>query len=482
MAFQSLQFFILLLSTLLVYYWVPARAKNMVLLCAGVVFYASAGAKHLALLAAAVMLSYAAGLGIDAVQHMYMRRILFAVSLLLLFANLGMFKYYDALCAGLFQGLPALNLTAPLGVSFYTFTMAGYLIDVYRKVQKPEKNLLRYAVFASFFPLLASGPIERSSTLLSQFKGARPFVYENFASGAARILWGFFKKFVIANLLAVPIDRVFSDITAYTGPYFLLVTVLYSYQLYCDFSGYSDIAIGVARTFGIQVRENFARPFAARSFTDLWRRWHISLTGWFRDYLYIPLGGNRRGKMRQYLNQLIVFLVSGIWHGASLTMVIWGGLNGIYLCVGKATKGLRARLAEKNPLYRRKGIKAVAQIVCVYLLFTSCIVFFRAPTVSDSLYIYGHMFTGWDAVFTAPGSVIATLKALNIGRVFLLLCGGGAALVEFVEWRAACAKLTNGEWLCTRPAYLRIPFYYVLLLLLAFYGILGSSSFIYFQF
>ena len=179
MAFQSLQFFILLLSTLLVYYWVPARAKNMVLLCAGVVFYASAGAKHLALLAAAVMLSYAAGLGIDAVQHMYMRRILFAVSLLLLFANLGMFKYYDALCAGLFQGLPALNLTAPLGVSFYTFTMAGYLIDVYRKVQKPEKNLLRYAVFASFFPLLASGPIERSSTLLSQFKGARPFVYEN---------------------------------------------------------------------------------------------------------------------------------------------------------------------------------------------------------------------------------------------------------------------------------------------------------------
>ena len=482
MAFQSGQFFVLFLSALLLYYLVPARLKNLVLLCAGVIFYAGAGTKYLLLLAVAVVLSYAAGLGVGAVRSAGVRRALFVAALVLLFGNLAMFKYYDALCAGLFQGLPALGLTAPLGVSFYTFTMSGYLIDVYQKVQQPEKNLLRYAVFVSFFPLIASGPIERGSTLLHQFDGPRPFVYENFAAGAARILWGFFKKFVVANLIAVPVDRVFADLTAYTGPYLALAALLYSYQLYCDFSGYSDIAIGVARTFGITVRENFARPFAARSFTELWRRWHMSLTGWFRTYIYFPLGGSRKGTLRTYCNTLVVFLVSGIWHGAGLTFALWGLLNGVYMVAGRLTARVRARLAGHNPLYRNRTVKAVLQIACVYLLFTSCIVLFRAQSMRDALYLYGHLFTGWGAALAAPGTVIATLKGLNIGRVFLLLCGGGAALTELVEWRAAAAKLTSGEWMQTRPAYVRLPLYYALLLLLAFYGVLGASSFIYFQF
>lgn len=482
MAFQSGQFLTLLLGALLLYYWVPARIKNTVLLCAGAIFYASAGTKYLVLLAVAVILSYAAGRGIGAAQNACVRRAILFASLLLLFGNLGMFKYYDALCAGLFQGLPALGLTAPLGISFYTFTMCGYLIDVYRGSQQPEKNVVRYAVFASFFPLIASGPIERGSTLLRQFDGQRAFAYDDFAAGASRMLLGFFKKFVVADMIAVPVNTVFANLESYTGPYLTLAVLLYSYQLYCDFSGYSDISIGIARTFGIRVRDNFARPFAARNFADLWRRWHISLTSWFRDYLYIPLGGNRKGRVRQYMNQLLVFLVSGLWHGASLNMAVWGLLNGVYLCIGKATKEPRDRLGKKNPLYRSTVLKAAVQILCGYLLFTSCIVFFRSATWGDALYVYTHLFTGWGTSLASLRSVVATLKEMNIGRVFLLLSVGGAAALEYIEWRAADARITSGDWLQSRPAYVRIPLYYSMLLLLAFYGVLGTSSFIYFQF
>lgn len=495
MAFQSGTFFVLFLATLLVYHAVPKALKLYTLLLAGCIFYAPAGVAYFVLLGVAVLLSYTAARCMDAASTDRKRRVIFWVALALLLGNLCFFKYYNLFGTAMNQmlaswGWPVLlpdkGLLAPLGISFYTFVMLGYLIDVYQKVRPAERHLARYAVFASFFPLIASGPIERGEAMLPQLEEPRAFSYDDFSSGAARILWGFFKKFLVANLIAIPVDRVFGDMSSYTGPYLLLAGLLYSYQIYCDFSGYSDIAIGVARTLGFRVRENFTRPFAARSFTELWQRWHISLTSWFRDYVFTPLSFSLRGSrwpaLVGALCLFVIFPLSGIWHGATLAYFVWGVLNGIYMVVGRLTAKRRRKLAKKNPLYRNAAVKAVLQIVMVYLLFTSCIVFFRAQTIGDALYWYAHVFTGWVQAVIAPAQAFGVLKELNIGRLFLLLCGGGAVLIECVEWRAAQKGVTTGEWMQAQKTWVRLPLYYALLLLLAFYGMLGASSFIYFQF
>ncbi|MEG1550135.1 MAG: MBOAT family O-acyltransferase, partial [Ruthenibacterium sp.] len=286
----------------------------------------------------------------------------------------------------------------------------------------------------------------------------------------------------VANTIAGMVDAVFVDVTKYTGPYLLLAALLYSYQLYCDFSGYSDIAIGAAQMLCMDVMENFTRPFAAHSYSDLWRRWHISLTSWFREYLYFPLGGSRKGAFRTVCNILIIFLVSGIWHGSGLTFAVWGLLNGIYMAIGRASAASRAKLAEKNPLYRNKTLRAIVQITCVYLLFTSCIVFFRAENMADALYVYTHLFTGWVSALTAPAGVIATLKTMGIGRVTSLLLLVTIGFTEILEWRAAVAKQKTGAYLRAQKPAVRMTLYYAMLMLLALFGVLGKSSFIYFQF
>lgn len=488
MMVQSAGFFVLFLSALFLYYIVPLRAKQPVLLLASAIFYASAGAGYLLLLGAAVCLSYGAARCIAAAKTPRGRKAVLAFFLVLFFTNLCFFKYYDlfgkALVRGLYDmGMPAFlpdyGLLAPLGISFYTFTVTGYLIDVYRGKLPPEKNLLQYAVFVSFFPMIAAGPIARAQPILNQLVVPRKFDYANFSAGAARILWGFFKKFVVANTIATLVNNVFADISAQAGPFVLLACLAYSYQLYCDFSGYSDIAVGVARTFGIAAPENFARPFAARTYADLWRRWHISLTAWFRDYLYISLGGNRKGRARAVCNQLAVFALSGIWHGAGFGFLVWGVLNGVYVVVGKLTAKQRDALALRSKLYRGWRQSAVIQIGFIYLLFTSCIVFFRADNFAQALAVYAQLGVGWGAVLTQPIAAIGTLKTLLSGTsmVLLTVC---IPLLEFVEWRAACATLAVGEYLQTKR--LRMALYYLLLILLALFGVLGASGFIYFQF
>jgi len=295
------------------------------------------------------------------------------------------------------------------------------------------------------------------------------------------MLWGFFKKFVLADTIGVTVGRVFADLSAFPGPYLLLAALLYSYELYCDFSGYSDIAIGAARMFGFSVRENFARPFATRSFGELWRRWHISLTSWLREYLYFPLGGSRRGAARTYINMLIIFLVSGIWHGAGASFAVWGLLNGCLMAFGRWSAPKREAWAKKNPLTRCPALYAAGQTMYVYLLFTACIVFFRAPTLADAATLYARLFTGW-GVLLHPAGVMETLRSINIGRVSGMLILGGAALIEWVEWRAACRKISVGAWMRTLGKGKRIALYYALALLVLVFGALGSSSFIYFAF
>ncbi len=485
MGFQSAPFFLLLAATIVLYFTVPVKFQNYVLLAVCWIFYSYTSFKNLLLLIALTLLVYGASHWLTHLRSKGARRCLLTISLLLLFSNLVFFKYYEPLRTSC-QPLSALpswgRLAAPLGVSFYTFMLAGFLIDVSRQKQKPERNFVRFSLFSSFFPIISSGPIERGRTLLPQFEAPHRFEYETFCCGASRMLWGFFKKFVLAEMISISVSRVFSNLSVYQGPFLLLAALMYSYQLYCDFSGYSDIAIGTARLLGFTVCENFARPFAARSFQELWRRWHISLTSWFRDYLYFPLGGSRKGTLRTYVNIMIVFLASGIWHGAALNFAIWGAMNGVFMVLSRAAQKRRRENPPKEGSKMRRTLSALVRIAAVYLMFTACIVFFRAQTTQDALYVYANLFTGWKQALLDPSGTIALLKTMNIGRVSLLVMAGGAALVEWGEWRAEKAHMETGEWVRMHKPAVRIALYYVLLLALAFFGALGTSNFIYFDF
>ncbi len=505
MSFQSARFFVFLAVALAGYFALAGRRgdaaanawgrsaaarQTVFLLAASLFFYACAGLAYLPLLLAAALLTYGAAHALAHIQRPAARRGVLAAALLLLVGNLCVWKYRGLLGAVL--PLPESAPAMPLGVSFYTFTLSGYLIDQYRRAAPPEKNVLRFALFASFFPGISSGPIERGGALLPQLAEAHAFDYEAFCQGASRMLWGYFKKFVVADTIAIAVDRVFADASAYAGPYLCLAVLLYSYQLYCDFSGYSDMAIGTARLFGFSVRENFRRPYAARTLAEFWSRWHMSLSSWLQDYVFEPLAwsgwtkklpviGKYFKKPPTYSALVITFLISGLWHGVGWTYVVWGLIHGVLQVLGKLTKKLRRkavkRLRIRTDTAAYRGFQQLVVLTMVCLSY----VFFRAPTMETAGYFLRHIFTGWGALLH-PGGVIATLKAMGIGRVTGLLILGGAGLTEWVEWRAACRNLRTDEWMRALGGKRRMALYYVLALLVMCFGALGRSSFIYFAF
>ena len=282
-----------------------------------------------------------------------------ALSFILNLSLLFFFKYFDFTVENINFVLARCNLEIitppfdfllPVGISFYIFQALSYTMDVYRKEIYVERNFLKYALFVSFFPQLVAGPIERSKNLLKQISTDNVFSYENFRRGLLIMLWGYFQKIVIADRIGILVDTVYGNVGKYAGGYYLLASVLFAVQIYCDFSGYSLIAAGAARVMGFQLMENFNCPYFAKSVAEFWRRWHISLTSWFRDYLYIPLGGNQKGTVRKYLNVMIVFLVSGLWHGAQWTYVVWGGLNGLFQVAGNIFAPVRKRAGKRLKL------------------------------------------------------------------------------------------------------------------------------------
>lgn len=504
MSLQSGRFFIFLFAALAGYYALAGRAgahapererfaavrQNVFLLAASLFFYACAGAAYLPLLVAAAALAYGAARLLARVERPRARKGVLAAALALLLANLCFFKYGGTFAAllALPQGAPAM----PLGVSFYTFALSGYLIDQYRRGYPPEKSFVRFALFASFFPVISSGPIERGDGLLPQLAAPHAFDYETFCQGASRVLWGFFKKFVVADTLAVAVDRVFADPASYPGPYLGFAVLLYAYQIYCDFSGYSDIAIGLARLFGFSVRENFRRPYAARTLAEFWSRWHISLSSWLEDYVFeplvwsgwtkkLPVVGKFFKKPPTYSALVITFLVSGLWHGVGWTYVVWGLLHGVLQVLGKLTKKLRRRMVKKLRLHTDTAAYRLFQQLLVLAMVCLSYVFFRAPTMETAGYFCTHFFTGWGALLH-PGAVIETLKAMGIGRVTGLLLLGGVGLTEWVEWRAAQSGRRTDEWMRALGGGRRMALYYALALLVMVFGALGRSSFIYFAF
>jgi D-alanyl-lipoteichoic acid acyltransferase DltB (MBOAT superfamily) len=331
MQFNSAEYLIFLPVILGVYFSIPHRWRQLLLLGAIYYFYMAWKVEYVVLLLASILIDYSLALWIEKARSKRHQRLLLIASLS---TNLGLlfaFKYFNFFNVAthdllgffnIFYTIPTLQLLLPVGISFYTFQTMSYTIDVYRGELKAERSLVRFALYVSFFPQLVAGPIERAERLLPQFMIRYDFDEQRVASGLRRIAWGFFKKVVIADKAAVIVDAIYQDPTTHSGLTLLFATYLFAFQIYCDFSGYSDIAIGTARLFGFDLMENFRQPYLSKSITEFWRRWHISLSTWFRDYLYIPLGGNRVGKGRLYINLLLVFVVSGLWHGASWTYVI----------------------------------------------------------------------------------------------------------------------------------------------------------------
>lgn len=490
MGFDPIPFIIFMLGSCLLYYIIPRSVRVYWLLACSYIFYLynPANVTLIAFLLIATAVTWITGLALEKFRKrpLWARRLLLAVPLAVCLGGLAYFKYYGFLAesvSGLLGAVgvqwtpPIFDIGVPLGISYFTFQSLGYVMDIYRSKYRAERDPLLYALFVSFFPCIVTGPIERGDHLLPQLRAGTKFNYNTFTGGAFRILLGFFKKIVISDTLGGILSQVFGDFTSYSGPVLAICSLLFAYQLYCDFSASCDIAIGAGACLGFEITENFHRPLAAATFTDLWRRWHISLTRWFRDYIYIPLGGNRKGKLRTYLNTLIVFLVSGLWHGASWNYAVWGLLNGGALCVGKATAPMRQKWQRNNPLFTKKYLSWFTRCVRTafsYTVFAACLVFFCVDlyggTISTAFTYYGQLFTGWGG-----GSVINTFAALGVTVTNLYVLGGGILLTELLEMPKAPVNQTIRRlWL---P--LRWVLYYALLLGILFFGAFGQSIYIY---
>ncbi|MGI4875165.1 MAG: MBOAT family O-acyltransferase [Janthinobacterium lividum] len=485
MLFNSLHFLVFFPLVAALYFGVPRRGRGPLLLAASYYFYLSWKPAYGLLLAATTLLDYYSGVRMSRLATKAQRRPWLLLSLASNLGTLFVFKYFNffreaaaELAAALHLpfGVPLLALVLPVGVSFYTFQSVAYIVDVYQGRLAAEQHLGRFALFVAFFPQLVAGPIERGAQMLPQLRRAPSFDYGRAASGLRLMAWGMFKKVVIADRLAGFVNPVFDHPQAANSLALLLAVLGFTGQIYADFSGYTDLARGAARVLGYNLVLNFRQPYFAASVGDFWRRWHISLSSWFRDYVYIPLGGSRRGPARTQLNVLVVFLLSGLWHGASWTFVVWGALHGTYLVFESITGPLRAagarRLAlDQHPrLLRGLGTAAMLALVAYAWLF------FRANSLPDAFYISSQLFRGWgqltltDAFDTLDSFFLRNPyePAITLAALGLLL-----AVDLHLEYPA--------PWGRPGPV-LRWTGYGALLLVIVFFGVFSSTQFIYFQF
>ena len=483
MSFTSLPYLLFLAVTAFLCYKLQPKARNVLLLIANFLFYVIYGIEHVPFLIAATLLTYLAALLIER-EALGRRRLWLVLALCL---NLGMlfaFKYLGFF-AQLSQRLlsllnisvsvPALQWILPVGISFYVFQTTGYLIDVYRKKLPAEKSLIDFALFASFFPALVSGPIQRATDMLPQYKSANTFHYDNIKSGALQFLWGAFKKMVIADRLAVLVNTAYAQPSDFSGFQLLVAALCYSIQIYCDFSAYSDMAIGSARIMGFKLMTNFKSPYFSASMQEFWRRWHISLSSWFRDYLYFPLGGNRKGKWRGYLNIIIVFLVSGLWHGAALTFIVWGLLHGLLQVLGKILEPLRSAVKRGLHISEDSRVFHVCKVLFTFLLVTFTWIFFRADSLTEALFVIKSI--------ACSAFVYAPISALGLpcAELFVLLvCTVALFVADHAQNKFNLAKRINDSYL---P---RGAVYFVLLAAILLFGHYGAGfdpmDFVYFKF
>ena len=484
MTFNSWEFLIFYPIVALLYFVLPKKLKWPMLLIASYYFYAFYQAELLFLIVGTTFVSWISSIIIERTEKRGVKRLMLTLTLVVCLGVLFLYKYFNFLAGSvvslvrLFGGQTpeiVLNLVLPVGISFYTFQTLSYVIDVYRGDIKTERNFFFYALFVSFFPQLVAGPIERPSNLIPQLKESHEWSVENAVKGAKHMLVGFFKKIVVADLISVYVNAVYNDVESATALGVIIATALFAVQIYCDFSGYTDIAIGCARIMGIRLMKNFDHPYTATSIKEFWGRWHISLSTWFRDYLYIPLGGNRCKKYRHLLNLMIVFTVSGLWHGAAWTYVIWGALHGIYQIVGNLTVKRRNSLISKIGLSPAHPAVIWGRRVITFLLVDFAWLFFRANSIGEAGILLKKLFTGgW--------SIGTTLDAMGLTPVMILLTVFTLATLIMIDKMLTHGDEEDGGYVLTKNGGFVLYLFVIMLAWLLLLSKDMASTFIYFQF
>ena len=482
MLFDSFDFAIFLPAVFFLYWFVTnknLKLQNILIVIASYFFYGWWDWRFLSLIVFSTFTDYFAGLLISKQSNNHKRKIILCISVIVNIFFLGFFKYFNFFVDSFVTGFSFfgvnfnpyhLNIILPVGISFYTFQTMSYSIDVYKKKIEPTKDFVAFAAFVSFFPQLVAGPIERATNFLPQFKVSREFSYENAVDGCKQMLWGFFKKVVVADNCAEYVNLVFKEFYTCSGSTLVVAAVLFTFQIYADFSGYSDIAIGTAKLFGFRLRRNFAYPFFSRDIAEFWRRWHISLTTWFRDYIYFSLGGSRKGILITIRNTFVIFLVSGFWHGANWTFIIWGFINALYfmpLLIFKKNR-LNVDIVAKDKLF--PSMKDTLSMLTTFFLTVFAFIFFRAETVGDA-------FTYISKIFSFSSFVIPDLD--NLGKLTIVNIILSIPILIIIEWINRKEeygfikqfKYRTLRWVC---------YIIIILMIVELNG--GQQDFIYFQF
>jgi alginate O-acetyltransferase complex protein AlgI len=494
MLFNSLEFAIFFPVVTILFFLLPHRFRWMLLLAASCFFYMFFKPIYILILVFTIVIDYFAGIWIAREPDKRKKRFLLMLSIAANVGVLSVFKYYNFIAININQVLdsvhrtghiPLLSILLPIGLSFHTFQAMSYTIEIYRGRQQPERHFGIYALYVMFYPQLVAGPIERPQNILHQFHEVKHFDYENMRSGLIQIAWGLFKKCVIADRLALFVNQVYGNPYGYTGLPLIIATIFFAFQIYCDFSGYSDIAIGSARCMGYTLMTNFNKPYQATGIAEFWQRWHISLSTWFRDYVYIPLGGNRVPPYRWVLNILIVFMLSGAWHGANWTFVIWGVLHGVYLIAERIMRRGRGAGGGRQAGARPAGwVVILIRRAVVFAAVTFAWIFFRAQNLSQARYVIRNLFVGIPSQLRdiAANLHFARLRLVYLNQSLNDLVISLIVLAFLMLIQSLQKDQPIDKWLESRPRPFRWAFYYGVPLAFISLGIFNGSEFIYFQF
>lgn len=489
MLFNSFDFLIFFPIVVLLYYLIPHKARHIWLLVASYYFYMCWNAGFALLILASTALTYASGIILGRVEQRW-KKLTVAICVTINLGVLIYFKYSEFILTTITNLLNSLNILIkspefdillPVGISFYTFQALGYLFDVYRGKVEAERDFLKYALFVSFFPQILSGPIGRADSLLPQIRKKHKFTLKMVRDGLMLMLWGYFLKMVLGDRVAVLVDTVFNNSEAYPGWYLIVATVLFAIQIYCDFGGYSTIAVGAAKVMGFNLTDNFESPYLSLSVAEFWRRWHVSLSSWFRDYVYIPLGGNRKGKVRKYLNLMTVFALSGLWHGAEWSFLVWGLLNGAYQVAGELLKPVRAKLAgllgAREDTFSHKLYCGLVTFVLVDFAW----MFFRADNMTHAVQIVESMIRADNIHILFDDSLFGL--GLDWKNCLVMLLAFTVLLIVDILKKSG---ISVRKWIYEQELWFRWAVYIAAVLLILVFGLWGSGydekAFIYFQF
>lgn len=489
MLFNSFDFLVFFPIVALGYFVIPHKIRHVWLLVASYYFYMCWNASYAILILFSTVITYGCGLVLEKAEQKWKKPVI-ALCIAVNIGILVFFKYLDFLTYSLAAMLrtvniepviPTFDILLPVGISFYTFQALGYILDVYRGETEAEHNFLKYALFVSFFPQLVAGPIERSKDLLVQFKEKHTFCVEQARDGLMLMMWGYFLKMVLGDRIAVIVDEIYANTGEYGGWYLIVATLLFAIQIYCDFAGYSTIAMGAAKVMGFRLTDNFESPYMSQSVTEFWRRWHVTLSAWFRDYVYIPLGGNRKGKLRKYVNCMLVFALSGLWHGANWSFVVWGLLNGVYQVVGDLLKPLRNKLVGWCGMDRSLLSHKIYRTIGTFLLIDFAWIFFRAESLGkafqiiDSMLHAENMHILFDDSFYRLGLDWKNCMVMLLAIAVLLLVDG-------LKYHGICVR----KVICSQELWFRWLVCIAGIVIVFVFGMWGSGydekAFIYFQF